>query len=60
MLWLAWLAGNMTMWMHEMTAGWRMSQLDDFNSIAQSGQQLSREELWPAEILLSPRQSARR
>jgi len=29
MLWLAWLAGNMTMWMHEMTAGWRMSQLTD-------------------------------
>lgn len=27
MLWLAWLAGNMTMWMHEMAAGWRMSQL---------------------------------
>lgn len=29
MLWLAWLAGNMTMWMHEMTAAWRMSQLTD-------------------------------
>ncbi|MBW8313813.1 MAG: MFS transporter, partial [Hydrogenophaga sp.] len=26
-LWLAWLSGNMTMWMHEVTAAWRMTQL---------------------------------
>ena len=29
MLWLAWLAGNMTMWMHEVVAAWRMAQLTD-------------------------------
>ncbi len=28
-LWLAWLAGNMTMWMHDVTAAWSMSQLSD-------------------------------
>lgn len=28
-LWLAWLAGNMTMWMHEVTAAWRMTQLTE-------------------------------
>jgi MFS family permease len=28
-LWLAWLSGNMTMWMHEMTAAWRMTQLTE-------------------------------
>ncbi len=27
MLWLAWLAGNMAMWMHDVTAAWNMSQL---------------------------------
>lgn len=27
MLWLAWLAGNMAMWMHDVTAAWSMSQL---------------------------------
>lgn len=29
MLWLAWLSGNMTMWMHEVTAAWRMTQLTE-------------------------------
>ena len=29
MLWLAWLAGNMTMWMHEVVAAWRMAQITD-------------------------------
>ncbi len=28
-LWLAWLSGNMTMWMHEVTAAWRMTQLTE-------------------------------
>lgn len=28
-LWLAWLAGNVAMWMHEVTAAWRMAQLTD-------------------------------
>lgn len=28
-MWLAWLSGNMTMWMHEVTAAWRMAQLTD-------------------------------
>jgi len=28
-LWVAWLSGNMTMWMHEVTAAWRMAQLTD-------------------------------
>ncbi len=28
-LWLAWLAGNMTMWMHEVTSAWRMTQLTE-------------------------------
>ncbi len=28
-LWLAWLAGNVAMWMHEVTASWRMAQLTD-------------------------------
>ena len=28
-LWLAWRSGNMTMWMHEVTAAWRMAQLTD-------------------------------
>ena len=27
MLWLAWLAGNLAMWMHDVTAAWNMSQL---------------------------------
>lgn len=27
MLWLAWLAGNMTMWMLDVTASWRMTEL---------------------------------
>lgn len=29
MLWLAWLAGNLSMWMHDVTAAWSMSQLSD-------------------------------
>ncbi len=29
MLWLAWLSGNMTMWMHEVNAAWRMTELTD-------------------------------
>ncbi|WP_298233351.1 MFS transporter [uncultured Azohydromonas sp.] len=28
-LWLAWLMANMTMWIHDVTAGWRMVQLTD-------------------------------
>jgi MFS family permease len=27
MLWLAWLTGNLSMWMHDVTAAWNMSQL---------------------------------
>lgn len=27
MLWLAWLAGNLSMWMHDVTAAWNMLQL---------------------------------
>jgi MFS family permease len=29
MLWLAWLTGNMSMWMHDVTASWNMSQLSN-------------------------------
>lgn len=29
MLWLAWLAGNMTMWMNDVSASWLMAQLSE-------------------------------